>query len=192
MFRLRFEWLKPPSPPHTYDSLYEIALLHDDGTRVTLFEAALGGEEFVNWFLANEDAIRTEPPAFPVRPDESLPQAFWRAWDELHDWGAGGALADAKDPDDPAREALFTYRERHSSVFAAEGMAFPEFFFGIGADGPELSCIGAPRSLEPEPWAGDEWTWQYRPIDYAEFFQWLHRTHPGAPYPEPDWLRDEV
>jgi hypothetical protein len=176
--RLRFEQLAPADPPHTFDPWHRFALLHDDDTVQVVFEAAIDGDEFVEWFFTNEHAICTETPPFSQLPGEYLPHSYWRAWDQLPDWDVWIEPDGAKDPDDPRNAVLFDYRERHSSQFAMPGMEYPEFFFGIGQDGPELSCIGAPASWHPDRWPPQDWTFQHSPIDYPEFFRWLHQQHP--------------
>lgn len=180
MMRLRFEQFAPADPPNSFDPWHRISLIDEGGQVIVLFEEAMDGDEFIAWFFENEDAIISETAPFPLSENDSLRQSFENAWDRLPNWHVHIEPSGVKDPDDPEADRLGEYRQRHSSVFAASGMEFPEIFFGLGYHGPEVSCIGAPGSWHPEFWSGPEWKWRYYPIDYPEFFTWLRTQHPDA------------
>lgn len=161
MYRLRLVQTRPIDPPSgAYDPWHKLLLVSPDGSEMALFENPLDGEELSMWFLSNMDSILQEEAPFRILGDDSIARSHKLAWDIVFDQIE--KLTGSFEMFAACREILLGYNQRHNLRSGASGMEFPNIMFGIGANGPEVSCDD-----------GGEWTWKYYPIDYREFYEWL-------------------
>lgn len=161
MYRLRLTRTGPSDPDTgAFDPFYRLYLIDDEGIEVTLFENPLDGKELSEWFMENMKSIRSEEPPFRQLPGDSLARSRALAWDfvisEVEEFTGSFEMFSA------CRDVVVRYWQQHSLRAGASGMEFPNIYFGLGSEGPEVSCDEPP-----------DFEWCYRPVDFDEFFDWL-------------------
>lgn len=161
MFRLRLTQIAPEDPASgAYDPWHRLYLVDSEGTEILLIENPLDGEELSTWFMDNMQAIQFEQTPFPQEGGNSLARSVDLSWDLIV--ATVEELTGSFEMFLACRDVLVHYRQRHSLRSGASGMEFPDIIFGVGRNGPEVSCD-----------AGPGWTWRYSPIDFQEFYEWL-------------------
>lgn len=160
VYVLRLEQLAPADAKNRmFDPQVRMYIADPDGGQIDLMNEPLEIDRLAPWFLENLPRICVESTPFDLLPGESVAAGYRRVHGLVPQIEE---LTGSLEMFSAAQELMIDYQMSHCLARALGGMNMPEIYFGIGVDGPEVSCDD-----------GGDWTWRHYPVDYEEFQSWL-------------------